>query len=207
MNDIPFTIPGSLVSYAIQYESSPDKAIYRLESQLMKRGADPIGYFLLGWFYHRKKWKKKAINCALKAKNHAPGSPFLKKLHYYFSHPDVFEAWQPYQQRSVLSGSGGSFSGYKSVEELQILIEKLSNLDELDMKNNEMIRSGAKSILPSSSEYIDDIASETLAGIHEKQGKPEAAIDIYKKLIKNNHEKRDNYQNQIARLKRKTGES
>jgi tetratricopeptide (TPR) repeat protein len=207
MNDIPFTLPTSLVSYAIQYESSPNKAIRRLENHLMKRGTDPIGYFLLGWFYHRKKQTQKAISCALKAKNYAPGSPFLRKLHYYFAHPNVFEAWRPYAQQSDLSDSVASFSGYESVEKLQILIEKLSTFDEVTMNNDKTIRPESDNILPSSSDDVDDIVSETLAGIHEEQGKPEAAIDIYKKLMKSNHSKSEDYKEEIERLKNKNDRS
>jgi tetratricopeptide (TPR) repeat protein len=205
MNDIPFTIPASLVSYVIQYETSPDKAIHRLEGQLKKRGVDPVGYFILGWFYHRKDQKKKAIQCALIAKNYAPGSPFFKKLHYYFSHPDVFEAWHPFTYRSILKNTTSSFLNYESIEELEILIEKLSALDKINRQNNDKKGSESDNILPSSTGHVDNIVSETLADIHEKQGKAEAAVTVYKKLIKANHKKRDEYQQQIERIKKEMG--
>jgi tetratricopeptide (TPR) repeat protein len=202
MNDIPFAIPASLVSYVIQYETSPDKAIQRLEGQLRKRGVDPVGYFILGWFYHRKEEKRKAIQCALKAKSYAPGSPFFKKLHYYFSHPDVFDAWHPFTYRSILKNTASSFLNYESIEELEILIEKLSALDKIRKRNNTKTESESGNDLPLSPEHVNNIVSETLADIHEKQGKSQAAITVYEKLIKVNHKKKDDYQQQIERIKK-----
>src|SRR5699024_2247490 len=103
---------------AIQFESSPDKAINRLQTQLNKRGPDPVGYFLLGWFFHRQDEREKAIDCAFKAKNLASGSPFLKNIHYFFTHPDVFEAWQLYPEPPILKQHAVlSPSKYKSVQE------------------------------------------------------------------------------------------
>lgn len=66
MSNFPFHLPDSLVSYAIQFESSPEKAVNRLQSQLDKRGPDPVGYFLLGWFYHRQNKNSKQLIALLK---------------------------------------------------------------------------------------------------------------------------------------------
>jgi tetratricopeptide (TPR) repeat protein len=203
MNDIPFSLPEALVSYAIQFEAAPDKTIRRLRKQLDKRGPDPVGYFLLGWFYHRKKWREKAIEYALTAKSYAPGSPFFDHLHYFFAHPDVFDAWQPAHSSPMMGQPAGSgFAGYEPVAELETLIEKLSafnaqgqsaaGFNPSDIEND--------SSLPPGCEDVDDIVSETLAEIHEKQGKPEAAIGIYKKLIEQNRKRGRYYDDQIARL-------
>jgi tetratricopeptide (TPR) repeat protein len=204
MSAIPFTIPESLASYAVQYASFPDKTIHRLRKQLKKRGADPVGYFLLGWFYHRKGLKQKAIDCALKAKNFAPGSPFFEKLHYFFVHPKLFDAWQLYGEPTLVKQehADASHRTPDPVLELDTLIKKLSDATAKRIKNKDLPPSDSNSSLSSNFDDVNDIVSETLAEIHEKQGKTEAAIQTYKRLMEYDDKKRDYYIVQIARLEK-----
>lgn len=202
MADLPFRIPESLASYLVQYESSPDKTIRRLEKQLKKRGPDPVGYFVLGWLYHRQGADEEAINCALKAKTFAPGSPFFEKLHYFFTHPSLFQAW-----RRQPAGTGRAGNPYRStasgpILDLDSLIEKLSALDTRQINRQQPASSDSGSTLSPDSEEVDDIASETLAMIHEKQGKLREAINNYRKLKVQRPEKEAYYDRQIERLRK-----
>lgn len=210
MNNFPFHLPDSLVSYAIQFESSPHKAINRLKLQLDKRGPDPVGYFLLGWFYHRQNEKQQAIDCAFKAKNLASGSPFLKNIHYFFTHPDVFEAWQLHPEPPILKQNAVlSPSSYESVQQLDLLIEKLANFEDKQMNAN-LSGSKNKESSVSIANELDDIASDTLAEIHQTQGEIDAAIEVYQKLTKSNKSKKKYYNEKIAKLKemkKKAGKS
>lgn len=204
MPDLPFTIPESLASYLVQFESAPEKTIHRLKKQLKKRGPDAVAYFLLGWFYHRQGDREKAIDCALKAKTFAPGSPFLNKVHYYFTHPQLFGAWQTTEGDTSPSFSQPFPKDADPITDLNTLIEKLSA-----MESNRRIRqkkqddsSAQRKNHTENFDDVDDIVSETLAKIHEQQGKTQAAIDTYQKLKKRRKEKSAYYSEQIARLKK-----
>lgn len=207
MNNFPFHLPASLVSYAIQFESSPNKAVSRLKAQLDKRGPDPVGFFLLGWFYHRQGEKQQAIDCAFKAKNLACGSPFLKNIHYFFTHPDVFDAWQVHPEPPILKQHAVlSPSNYQSVQELDFLIEKLANFEDKEMNNklSDSSKNDEKSTSPT--DNFEDIASDTLAKIHTTQGEIDAAIHVYEKLTQSDSSKKDYYNKQIETLKKRKKE-
>lgn len=203
MRQLPFDIPHSLSSYAEHFEDDPVKATKRLKKQLDKRGPDAVGHSLLAWFYHLKGMDSQAVDEALKARIFAPGSPFFQKLHYYLSHPKAFEAWTPE------STPPGSQTSSKSVRErgpvlnLDSLIEKLSAVESEQIHpkiEKEEMDEPAQVI--SKDDNVDDIVSETLASIHENQGKMDAAIRIYERLIGVNKNKRDHYSNQIQRLQK-----
>lgn len=95
MDELPFEIPWSLNSYVSRFKTRPDKGIEQLETYLHRRGQDAVGYFVLAWMYFRKGDLEKALELALKAKCYAPGSPMMEHLHYYFLHPDRFQAEVP----------------------------------------------------------------------------------------------------------------
>lgn len=201
MPEFPFNIPESLATYVEQFDDDPLKATTKLKNHLNKRGPDAAGYFLLAWFYHLKGIKDEAIKYALKAKVYAPGSPLMEKLHYYLSHPDTFEAWSP-RTVSVRSPAKYPPGGPEPLLDLDNLIERLS-----EVESNRIKLSGSESDLllvdhDDIAEDIDDIASETLANIHETQGKTEAAIRTYKRLKKLNKQKSDFYREKISRLER-----
>jgi tetratricopeptide (TPR) repeat protein len=202
MPDIPFRIPESLASYMVQYESSPDKTIQRLKKQLKKRGPDAVGYFALGWLYHRQGLEEEALVCALKAKNFAPGSPFFDRLHYFFSHPRLFEAWKGHSPNGTSAGDGyqsqiGSFPN----ADLDDLIQKLSAAKSKHIKLKEEDIAKSESSSKPNAQCADEVVTETLAQIHEKQGKTGAAIKAYEMLRNARKEKEDYYNEQIQRLR------
>lgn len=200
MPQLPFELPKSLVSYADNFDRDPSKAIGRLEKQLSKRGPDAVGHFLLAWFYHLQDRKEEAVEQALKAKICAPGSPFFEKLHYYLVHPNSFDAWTPESEQPVVSKSPGSDTETGGpVLNLDALIEKLADVesDRITLSKDKT----TASLLSADSDDTDDIASDTLANIHETQGKIEAAIRTYERLKKLNKNKKDYYEEKIAELK------
>lgn len=198
MPQLPFEIPKSLNSYAEHFEDDPVKATARLKKQLKKRGHDAVGHFLLAWFYHLRDMNEEAVDEALIAKIYAPGSPFFEKLHYYLSHPQIFQAWVP-------KSSGSAVKKIRSPKEpgpvLKNLDSLISRLSKVESKGIRMPDLPQKEIPESKlSDNVDDIVSETLALIHEKQGKIEDAIRTFQQLKKLNHEKKDFYNRQILRL-------
>lgn len=200
---LPFEIPTSLAIYAEQFEDDPVKATTKLKKHLRKRGPDAVGHFLLAWFYYVKGLRDEAVRHALKAKTYAPGSPFFEKLHYYFAHPQNFEAWTP-EDRSAMQ-STGSLSDPVHADpllDLDALIERLSSVESTRISSREGLEGdGEAPDLSEGSKDIDEIASETLAEIHKRQGKIGQAIQTYKRLIRQNPSKKDRYENQITRLK------
>lgn len=202
MAELPFDIPASLASYLEQYESAPEKTINRLEKQLQKRGADAVGHFVLAWFYHQQEKHQEAVDAALKAKLFAPGSPFFERLHYFFSHPQLFNAWCNYEETTGKATSAYDFSKTSPILDLDQLIKKLSKVESTRIKYDPDAPSNASSSVSDKSDNVDDIVSETLANIHEQQGKIDAAINAYKRLKVNNKEKQSFYNKQIKRLKK-----
>ncbi|MDZ7715439.1 MAG: hypothetical protein U5J95_04425 [Balneolaceae bacterium] len=203
MSDLPFEIPKSLASYVEHFENDPLNATTRLKKQLKKRGPDAVGYFLLSWFYHLKGINDKAIEEALKAKTLAPGSPFFEKLHYYLSHPNNFEAWKPVSTHSgeSVSSAAGNNTG-PVLENLDMLIQQLSEVEAVKITMPSETTLESEPNWDDTLDDTDDIVSETLASIHENQGKTDAAINTYKRLKKLNKEKKDYYGEQISRLRK-----
>lgn len=200
MPQLPFELPKSLISYAENFDQNPSKAISRLEKQLGKRGPDAVGYFLLAWLYHLQGRKEEAVEQALKAKICAPGSPFFEKLHYYLVHPNSFDAWTPESERKGLSKSHSSdFENGGPVLNLDALIERLADVesDRISLSSDKT----GKALLSADSDDTNDIVSDTLANIHETQGKTEAAIRTYERLKKLNKHKKAYYEEKIAELK------
>lgn len=180
MEKLPFQIPKSLASYVEQYEKNPVKTIERFKKQLKRRGPDAVGFFILAWFYYQQGEKEKALQCAIKAKTLAPGSPFLENVHYFFSHPKLFDAW-----RSTSSNVANSYNEISSSSStgLNSLIEKLSSAQnqKINMNTNTGSKS-RKNQQPYDNKEVDSIVSETLAKVHEAQGNNTAAIRMYKIL-------------------------
>lgn len=202
MLQLPFDIPKSLASYAEHFNEEPLKATTRLKKQLEKRGPDAVGHFLLAWFYHLKGMDDQAVDEALKARIFAPGSPFFEKLHYYLSHPQAFEAWTPEVPAKKTGRPSAAPERQGPVLDLDSLIQKLSEVESKRLRP----AGGTESDGADTAKYrkraddIDDIVSDTLASIHERQGKIEAAIRTYKRLKELNAEKKEYYGEQIERL-------
>lgn len=200
MSELPFKIPNSLASYREQYEKKPGKTIARLQNHLQK-GPDAVGYFLLGWFLLQKGSKDRAIDCALKANALAPGSPFFKKLHYFFSHPDMFDAWlapAPYRSAGKSRHIGRSAPALN----LDSLIKKLSHLESNRFRPKPDFAPKNESLTSDSTNNAGDIVSETLAKVHEQQGNIDAAIHAYRKLKIVKKEKRSFYDKKITALQK-----
>lgn len=202
MPQLPFDIPESLASYAEHFEDDPIQATKRLRKQLKKRGPDAVGHFLLAWCYHLQGMDDQAVEEALRARIYAPGSPFFQKLHYYLSHPKAFEAWTPDTSVSTSKKSSKPANAPGPVLNLDSLIQKLSAVESERIKPKEDQGKEEELKKAISTDNVDDIVSETLAEIHEKQGKTNAAIRTYERLKKLNKHKRDHYNNQISRLRR-----
>ena len=199
MPQLPFDIPKSLSSYAEHFEDDPIKATTRLKKQLNKRGPDAVGHFLLAWFYHLKGMDDQAVNEALKARIFAPGSPFFQKLHYYLSHPKAFEAWTPEPTSSQTTSTSDVSDKPGPIMNLDSLIQKLSAVESKRIRPKKD-QDTSKNEPKITADDVDDIVSETLASIHERQGKVEAAIRTYKQLKKLHKDKEDHYAAQIKRL-------
>lgn len=192
---IPFEFPESLVSYAEQYQQEPEKTINRFKKQLERRGPDAVGSFLLAWFYYQQNEQEEALEYAVKAKTLAPGSPFLEKVHYFFSHPSLFDAWTV--PRTDASEDG--IEAFASDSELNSLIEKLSEVESKRIKfDPEADPSGNDQAYDT--KEVEGIVSETLAKVHEQQGNNHDAIRVYKMLKKVNNDRSEFYDQRIQQL-------
>ncbi|SMO68849.1 hypothetical protein [Fodinibius sediminis] len=201
MLQLPFKISKSLSSYVEIFDQNPVKATERLKKQLNKRGPDAVGYFLLAWFYHLQDMHEKAVKEALKARIYAPGSSFFRKLHYYLSHPDAFEAWTPDPGPSIRNTSK-TLDRPGPVLDLDSLIQKLSGVETHRIKaDNSSSRDEPSRERTAAVSEVDDIVSETLARIHEKQGKIDTAIRSYQQLKSIKKNKSDYFNKQIDRLR------
>ncbi|MEX2585521.1 MAG: hypothetical protein WD315_03945 [Balneolaceae bacterium] len=196
-------IPQSLNSYLELFQQEPEKAISRLKAHLDKRGPDAVGHYLLSWFHHLQGDSKKAVQAAWAAKIFAPGSPAMEKLHYFMAHPDSFRAWSPTEVAGIRQAKPAQMATHP-ISDLDALIEKLStveskridfNPDKADERN-----------LAEQASRVDDIATETLAQIHEKQGHLELAISTYQKLIDTRPDKAESFRKRILELKEKLKE-
>lgn len=206
MADFPFPIPKSLATYVDQFEDDPEKATEMLKSHLKKRGLDSTGHFFLAFFYFKRGMQEEAMEHAIKAKTFAPGSPLMENLPYFFNHPDGLNAWLPSREES-------SFSHYSTQEQVSRVSASLLDLDKLIA---ELSQIETKKITPDQNEdvdtetdlserssKVDDIVSETLANIHENQGRYKLAIQTYEKLTSLYPSKQERYQEQISRLRKK----
>jgi len=202
MMNFPFVLPKSLHSYLETFPNDPAKTTDRLEQQLKKRGYDAVGYFLLSWFYIQQENKVKAIENALIAKTFAPGSPFLEYVHYFFVHPDQFEANIPQNVHRDSKKRNKSISAANFLLDLESLISKLSQVEshKITIHQEKMEEIGDSIDLSQVSIDIDDIASETLAKIHALQGHKVEAINIYRRLIIKEPSKKAHFESQIALL-------
>lgn len=198
MHDLPFKLPKSLASYLEQYEKKPENTIGRFKKQLKRRGPDAVGLFVLAWLYFNQDEKDKAIECALKAKTLTPGSPFFENTHYFFSHPDLFDAWltpsnQPLHQTHV-------DQSLSTQADLNTLIEKLSGMGTKRIQIDTDTEKKTAERKAYDHQAVDGIVSETLAKVHENQGKHADAIRIYKALKKEDRSKADFYNEKIETL-------
>ena len=197
-------IPKSYQSYLDTFETDPKNAIERLRKRVNKRNSGAVGYFFLALLYAKAGDKEKALEAAMNAKVMAPGSELMNRLHYFISHPRSFEAWQPYSRESRPGTSGTVPGKSHPIQDLDLLITKLSG-------------AGSKRITPVESDEeqpdlsdqssdVDDIVTETLAVIHEKQNNYPAAIKTYQQLKRQNPSRSDHYNKKIEKLNERIAE-
>ncbi|MDZ7773668.1 MAG: hypothetical protein U5K31_13150 [Balneolaceae bacterium] len=205
MPQLPFEIPKSFASYAEQFDGQPEKTIRRLQEQFDRQGPNAVGFFLLAWFHHLRDENEEAVTWAHRAHIHAPGSPFLRKLHYYLSHPEMFDAWTASEDSSFPPSRNRTRDAHgEPVLDLDALIGRLSSVESKRIQpsgDEASVRSEE-----SSDGDVDDIISDTLADIHARQGKTELAIRAYKRLKRRNKENKDFYSEQIRKLKKQREE-
>jgi len=197
-------IPKSYQSYLEQFEENPDKAINRLTTRIEKRNTGAVGYFFLAWLHFRNKNKEKALEAALSAKIMAPGSRFMDRLPYFIQHPHAFNAWQPKKAVTEKKSSNSNSEDAYPIHDLDLLISKLSSIEPRRMSEKDL-KKGDQHDLSKESVQVEDIVTETLAVIHEKQENYSAAIKTYKRLITENSSKKEYYKEQIDRLQKVSG--
>jgi len=195
----PFEIPESYQSYLTKFESDPEEAISRLTTHIEKRSTGAVGYFFLAWLLLKNNQKQEALDAALQAKMRAPGSDFFERLHYFVSHPSAFDAWQPAGTKKYIQKESEGETSHP-IKDLDSLIHKLSDAENKRIKLKESEQEDQD--LSENSSDVDDIVTETLAVIHEKQKNYLAAIATYKKLIKSHPKRTDHYNKEINRLQK-----
>lgn len=196
-------IPGSYQSYLETFEQQPELALQRLENRVEKRNAGAVGYFLLAWLYFRHGDQPKALENAFQAKVRAPGSQLIGRMHYFISHPEHFDAWVPGRTSWVRGMNHNYENSALPIQDLDQLIRKLSSAKINRIRLDESQRDQPSPDLSEQSTDVDDIVTETLAVIHEKQKNYAAAIETYKKLQKINPDRDHYFAQKIDRLQKK----
>lgn len=205
MISFPFEIPPSLYSYLEKFDDNPVRTTEKLENQLQRRGADPIGEFLLAWFYLRQEKVGKARNHAMRAKAMASGSPLMEFLPYFIQHPQSFSAWQPStsSKNNQITELLFSHPQYPQDTDLDHLIEQISKLDPENIRQKSIEEAPHDDIEDEDEEQddgIDDIISETIADIYEKQNRFKEAKNVYRKLQEYYPEHKEEYEKAIKRI-------
>lgn len=202
-----YQIPESYKSTIEKFGDDPDGAIASLKNRVEKRNAGAIGYFFLTWLYLKNNDIDNAIEAAWQARVRAPGSHFINRLHYYIEHPDRFEAWKPQQNRPYFNRILQKTTVSHPIQDIDTLITKLSSVENTRIRLASTDKKNEPD-LSMDSANVDDIVTETLAVIHEKQDNFDAAINAYQRLINMNPDREDHFIKQINRLKNnsKSGE-
>lgn len=200
-----YQIPKSYQSYLETFEDDPEAAIERLKNRVEKRNAGAVGYFFLAWMYMKIDDRESALEASMKAKVMAPGSQLMSRLHYYIAHPQAFNAWEPKKNKKTFKKGSHSFQQAHPIQDLDSLIAKLSSMESKRIKPNFDKDEKQKDLSEKSSD-VEDIVTETLAHIHEKQKNYHAAIATYERLKNVNTAKSDHYNRQITRLQSKMEE-
>lgn len=219
MNNFPFDLPDSLKSHLELFQKNQDKAIYMLERHLTRRGNDAVGYFLLGWFYLMQEKKEQALQCAVKARSYAPGSPFFMHLPYYFQHPALFDAWLPQSYNNPAAAPSLAYRRENPSSsffvDIDSLISRLSRRQRTasgaDSKYEKTARIPGPSPQSARATATDDaphfprrkhMGTRTLALIYEQQKEYQKAIGVYKQLRDNSQDPAEQarFDADIARL-------
>lgn len=195
-------VPESYQIYLDQFESDPEGTLTKLENHISKRNSGAVGYYILAVLSRKAGHTSDAIKYALSAKIMAPGSEFFRRLPYYIQHPDFFDAWVPDHTPRTNGKEKQTPRSTHPIRDLDQLITKLSEAETKRIKVPDTEMDSEKSVedLSQRSADVDDIVTETLALIHEKQGNYQAAINVFKQLRLANSSKSEHYDEQILRL-------
>lgn len=175
----PLALPPSLADYPEAFDKNANKTILRLRNHLKKRGTDPLGYFLLAFFYLKAGEQTKALRYANAARNFAFGSSSLFYAPHFiltgcFPDPELMKRHDsPIEE--IRQRGFGHF-------DLDQLIAQLSEKEQARIKMGDL--DDEKRDLAQESEQIDDIISETLAQILVNQEKWNEAASMYEQLAK-----------------------
>ncbi len=196
-------LPESYQIYLDQFYSDPEGTLTKLENHVTKRNSGAVGYYILAVLSRTAGRASDAVKFALSAKILAPGSQFFRRLPYFIQHPDYFDAWvpdKPFQNNS--SKKVQEARSTHPIKDLDMLISKLSEAETQGIRLPKQDTEPEKSSedLSKRSADVDDIVTETLALIHEKQENYEAAIKVFKQLRLAKSSKREYYDEQILRL-------
>ncbi len=191
-------VPESYKIYFDQFNDDPDGTIEKLENHVTRRNSGAVGYYLLAVLNKKAGRDSAAVKFALTAKILAPGSTFFSKLPYYIQHPDLFEAWTPAERAPVSSVKTIKTDSNHPIPDLDMLITKLSGAETRRIKIPEDGKKGRD--LSESSANVDDIVTETLALIHEKQGNYDAAINVYRQLSLSKSSRKEYFNKRIEEL-------
>lgn len=196
-------VPESYQIYLDQFDSDPEGTLTKLENHVTKRNSGAVGYYILAVLSRNAGRMSDAVRYALSAKILAPGSEFFRRLPYFIQHPDYFDAWIPVEQ--VHPGSRKKKQETQSthpIRDLDLLISKLSEAEtkRIQIPKADIDAEKSTEDLSQRSADVDDIVTETLALIHEKQGNYTAAINVFKQLRLSKSSNREHYDEQILRL-------
>lgn len=191
-------VPESYKIYFDLFEEDPQGTIKKLENHVTRRNSGAVGYFFLAVLCRKAGNNAAAVKFALSAKILAPGSKFFSQLPYYIQHPDLFNAWVPSTNLPSFQPAPRKTQSSHPIEDLDQLITKLSGVESKRIRLSE--DDAEKRDLSESSANVDDIVTETLALIHEKQKNYTAAISVYQQLKLANSSKKEVYDEKILRL-------
>ena len=196
-------VPESYQIYLDQFDSDPEGTITKLENHVSKRNSGAVGYYILAVLSRDAGRAADAVRYALSAKIMAPGSEFFRRLPYFIQHPDYFNAWVP--DRPAKTHTRKKQQETQSTHPIRDLDQLISKLSEAETKRirvpkEDVDAEKSTEDLSQRSADVDDIVTETLALIHEKQGNYTAAINVFKRLRLANSSEREHYDEQILRL-------
>jgi len=196
-------VPESYQIYLDQFDSDPEGTLKKLENHVTKRNSCAVGYYILAILSRNAGRASDAVRYALSAKIMAPGSEFFRRLPYFIQHPDYFDAWVPDKPAQThRSRNKQEPQSTHPIKDLDRLISRLSEAETKRIRVPKADIDAEKSAedLSKRSADVDDIVTETLALIHEKQGNYTAAIKVFKQLRVTKTSKREHYDEQILRL-------
>ncbi len=193
----PLPLPASLKSYDDMFQRAPREAVRRLEAQSKKRGNDAVCSLLLAWFHHQLGDGTLAREQVARARSFAPGSLFMEFASYRLFHPDGFEAWLPDDPQM---GHAPGFFVERTLS-LDELIERLSDSDAARITLSET-PPDVDADLSQSPFAAEEMATETLAAIYEKQGKLDEAAVVYERLLKAHPDREAHFRERLNHIRR-----